>query len=909
MKWTVGTRIGAGFALALAVLIAIGLPSYRSVNSLIEASGWQTHTHIVLRNLEGALSELKDAETGQRGYIITGQESYLEPYHAAIKEVWQVSGELRKLTADNPNQQRRLDALQSLVASKLDELKLSIDLRKSKGFDAALAVVVTGEGKQTMDDARKLIGEMEDEELNLLKVRAQRVSVDAERAISIIVYGVPLALVLLAIAGFLITRNISNPLKKLEFFARGVAETGFGTSRAEAAGSFEVASLAQSINRMLDRLKQEHDKQDESERRVRALLDNMSEGIVSISETGMIELFNPAAERLFGYRSEEVIGRNAAVLMPEPYHSDYDGYLGRYLRTGQALTSGRELTGRRSDGSVFSMDMRITEFSLEGRRQFIGGIRDITERKQAEEKLKESEERLKRALDGSRLALWDYDLSSGKIYLSETWSELLGGPSVATMTTFGQLVTVVPVEDQAVIVAAMVPAIKGQQAGYQVEHRVRRLDGENIWILSEGRVVERDTDGRAQRAIGINRDITERTEAEAARASLEAQLRESQKMEAMGTLAGGVAHDFNNILAAIRGNTMLAKNDLQARPDDALVSLEEIDKAAKRAKDLVQQILIFSRKGVQTFAVQPVRPLVEEAIRLLRSTLPAGVELAAELAEAPLYASVDASQIEQVLINLCTNACHAMKGNAGRIEVGLTEVLLDQTPAQGSPDLHAGQYLRIRVSDNGDGMDAATQGRIFEPFFTTKGVGVGTGLGLSVVHGIVKAHQGAITVESTPGKGTTFLVYLPAAAAPARAERVADAAPASVDGQGKHVLYVDDDASIVFLVSRLLEKAGYRVSGFDRGAAALEAVRADPEAFDLIVTDFNMPGLSGLQVAEELRRIRPGLPVVIASGYITGELTAGARAAGVRQVVYKPDTVDELCRTIRQLLPIETGQT
>ena len=404
-------------------------------------------------------------------------------------------------------------------------------------------------------------------------------------------------------------------------------------------------------------------------------------------------------------------------------------------------------------------------------------------------------------------------------------------------------------------------------------------------------------------------DITERKQAEAARAALEAQLHESQKMETMGVLAGGIAHDFNNILAAIRGNTMLAKKDLQARPDDALVSLEEIDKAAKRANDLVQQILIFSRKGVQTFAGQPVRPLVEEAMRLLRSTLPAGVELAAQLADAPLYASVDATQIEHVLINLCTNAYHAMKGDAGRIEVGLTEVLLDQTAAQLSPDLHPGQYVRIRVSDNGEGMDAATQTRIFEPFFTTKGVGLGSGLGLSVVHGIVKAHQGAITVESTPGKGTTFLVYLPAAAAPAEAERGGhrgDAAVAAVDGQGKRVLYVDDDESLVFLVSRMLETAGYQVSGFDRGEAALEAVRADPQAFDLIVTDFNMPGLSGLQVAEELQRIRPELPVVITSGYITDELTASARAVGVSQVVYKPNTVDELCRTIQQLLPVET---
>jgi len=285
-----------------------------------------------------------------------------------------------------------------------------------------------------------------------------------------------------------------------------------------------------------------------------------------------------------------------------------------------------------------------------------------------------------------------------------------------------------------------------------------------------------DAHGQVANYLSVMSDITERKQGEAARATLETQLRESQKMEAIGVLAGGVAHDFNNIIATILGYTMLAKKDVGARPDEVLQKLEEIDRAAKRAKHLVQQILTFSRRGVQTFVVQPVRPLVEEAMKMLRSAIPAQVELAAKFAATPLYASADAVQIEQVLINLCNNACQAMQDVAGRIEVGLTEVVLDQTAAQCSPDLPPGRYVRISVSDNGCGMDVATQARIFEPFFTTKEVGQGTGLGLSVVHGIAKGHQGAITVESSPAKGTRFDVYLPAVAAPAAAEPLADAA-------------------------------------------------------------------------------------------------------------------------------------
>jgi len=407
---------------------------------------------------------------------------------------------------------------------------------------------------------------------------------------------------------------------------------------------------------------------------------------------------------------------------------------------------------------------------------------------------------------------------------------------------------------------------------------------------------------RAQLFSVILRDISERVAAEAMQASLETQVRESQKMEAMGILASGVAHDFNNIIATILGNTMLAKQDVRARPADVLVSLEEIDKAATRAKNLVHQILTFSRKGVQTLVVQPLRPLVEEAMSLLRSTLPAAVEFAVDLAETPLHAAVDATQIEQVLINLCTNAGHAMKNSAGRIEIGLAEVLLDQSAAQPIPDLHPGRYVRLSVRDNGSGMDEATQARIFEPFFTTKEVGSGTGLGLSVVHGIVKTHAGAITMESAPGMGTRVDVYLPAAAAPLEAVPLAKALPTPVDRQGRHVLYVDDEESLLLLVARMLKRLNYRVSTAAHGAAALAAVRANPGDFDLVVTDFNMPGLSGLQLAQELQRMRPQLPVVISSGFIDAALTTGARAAGVREVFYKQNTVEALCSKIHQLL-------
>jgi len=272
------------------------------------------------------------------------------------------------------------------------------------------------------------------------------------------------------------------------------------------------------------------------------------------------------------------------------------------------------------------------------------------------------------------------------------------------------------------------------------------------------------------------------------------------------------------------------------------------------------------------------------------------------LADVPSRVMADSTQVQQLLLNLCTNAWHALHERSGRIEVALDEITLDADAVRKLPGLEPGRHLRLRVSDNGKGMDAATQKRIFEPFFTTKPVGQGTGLGLSAVHGIVTTHKGAISLESAPGRGSTFWVYFPLVEAPAGELPPAAATYESLRGDGQHVMYVDDDESLVFLVMRMLNRLGYRASGFLDARLALDAVRANPGDFDLAVSDFNMPGLSGLDVALELARIRPDLPVVITSGYITDALRADAKRAGVRALVDKPSTVDGLCQVIQEVL-------
>jgi PAS domain S-box-containing protein len=411
-----------------------------------------------------------------------------------------------------------------------------------------------------------------------------------------------------------------------------------------------------------------------------------------------------------------------------------------------------------------------------------------------------------------------------------------------------------------------------------------------------------DEDGRVVLLLAEGRDVTERRRAEAREHELEAQLLQVQKMESLGTLAGGIAHDFNNILAAILGNAQLARDGLP-REHALHAQLEQISVSGRRARGLVQQILAFSRRDTQELHVQPLQPLVAETLQMLRATLPSRVRLEQRLAEAPLHVCANATQLQQVLMNVGTNAWHALPEAGGCIEVGLRAAEVGGDAPVQLADLPRGRCVHLWVTDSGSGMDEATLQRIFEPFFTTKPVGQGTGLGLSVAHGIVAAHGGAVMVRSRPGAGTTVDVYLPLAdAVPAAADagRCADTpAPA---GRGQHVMYIDDDPVMAPVAEGLLRRAGYRVSAFVDARAALQRLRDDPAGVDIVVTDYNMPDMSGLAVARELAALRPALPVIITSGFIDEELRRGSAQPNVRLLLHKEVACDQLGPAVGRVL-------
>jgi signal transduction histidine kinase/CheY-like chemotaxis protein len=427
------------------------------------------------------------------------------------------------------------------------------------------------------------------------------------------------------------------------------------------------------------------------------------------------------------------------------------------------------------------------------------------------------------------------------------------------------------------------------------EFQLNRLDGSHV--VMECRAYPLSI-GENLLVQVIARDVTGRKAAEEERRSLESQLRRSQKMETIGTLAGGIAHDFNNILTPILGYTDMAIRDGEVA-GSTRADLEQVIQAAHRAKDLVDQILLFGRQGEEERKPLRLRVILKEALKLLRASLSTAIEIRVTVDEecGPILA--DASQMHQVLMNLCTNAAHAMKENGGLLEVSLLPVSVDEVLVRTHPSLHPGTYLCLKVRDTGHGMSAITMDRIFEPFFTTKQLGEGTGLGLSVVHGIVLKHGGDIWVDSELGGGTTFTIFLP---------QVSEEMPAGctddtpVPTGSERVMFVDDEAEIVRMGSKMLVKLGYRVAAFTDSTEALAAFRIHPDEFDLVITDQNMPRVTGAMLAKELIRIRPDVPIILMTGFSEVVTAENFKHLGISEFLMKPLSARVLSNAIRGIM-------
>jgi len=425
-----------------------------------------------------------------------------------------------------------------------------------------------------------------------------------------------------------------------------------------------------------------------------------------------------------------------------------------------------------------------------------------------------------------------------------------------------------------------------------------RKNGERAWIVWTNRGIVDET-GQLIEILCIGNDITDRKRAEVERERLERQLRQAQKMEALGTLAGGIAHDFNNILSAIMGFAELALLDVE-KPSPLRENLQQVFKSSHRARDLVRQILTFSRQSEQERKPFEVGLIVKEALKLLRASLPSTIEVRQKVASSGLMEG-DPTQIHQVLMNLCTNAAHAMRDKGGVLEVSLTEVDLDHDARGELSGLTPGHYLRLTVGDTGHGIEPGILDQVFDPFFSTKGPGEGTGLGLSVVHGIVRSCGGTVKVYSEVGKGTVFHVLLPLIET---AEPVQPPRESPVPRGSERILLVDDEPTLVQLGKQMLEYLGYRVMTQTSSLEALEVFRnlQAGEEFDLVVTDLTIPHLTGIQLALELHRLRPLMPVILCTGFSDLGIAEKARHAGICGILMKPVVMRKMGELVRKVL-------
>ena len=436
-------------------------------------------------------------------------------------------------------------------------------------------------------------------------------------------------------------------------------------------------------------------------------------------------------------------------------------------------------------------------------------------------------------------------------------------------------------------------AKKGKVENLEAEFRLK--DGSLITALMSAVLIQLNN---KPHILTITRDISDLKTAQKEREQLKTQLIQAQKMEAIGTLAGGIAHDFNNILGAIIGYSEMALYDTKKDTMEHY-NIDQVLRAGHRAKDLVKQILAFSRKSEQDKNVISLTPIVEEALKLLRASLPTTIEIRQNIEPGLDAIFADPTQMHQVMMNLCTNSAHAMRDASGILNVELSNEDLDLKKAAQYPELNPGAYVKLSISDTGHGMDAATLDRIFDPYFTTKEQDKGTGMGLAVVHGIVKGHGGIIRIQSEPGKGTRFDILFPVMGRQMESET--EALKALPTGN-EHILFIDDENTLIDLGKSMLKKLGYRVETRTRPDKALEAFQSAPDKFDLVITDMTMPGMTGDSLAAELMKIRADIPVIICTGYSEKIDEKRARNLGVRGLIMKPFTIRSLSRTVRDAL-------
>ncbi len=621
----------------------------------------------------------------------------------------------------------------------------------------------------------------------------------------------------------------------------------------------------------------------------RAILQSAVATIITIDAGGHVQTVNPAAENMFGYAADELIGRNINMLMPEPYRSQHDTYLAKYLATGrrQIIGIGREVAGLRKDGTTFPMHLSVGEFTIGGARYFTGTIVDLSAQRAAEQRF-EREQALFRAIFES--------LPDPLVICDPTGAVRLVNPSFTRV--FGYTEPEVLGESMACLFENTESWMSFLDAGTAAKQsdakphtaRFRRKTGELFPAETLGGAIVGSSGSAVGRLVLIHDATAERQQ--------EAILLQAQRMEAVGQLTGGVAHDFNNLLTVILGNLELLEPKLKDELSRSLAG--EAREAAEMGARLTDRLLTFARRQRLEMQSLNLNEFVLGLTELLRRTIGAPIDLSTALAPDLWPTTADPAQVESAVLNLVLNARDAMP-DGGRLVIETFNATLYDADAMSIPDMAAGDYVVLSVADTGHGMPPEVRTRAFEPFFTTKAAGKGSGLGLATIYGFARQSGGNVTLYSEVGKGTTVNLYLPRSGRRTGAE-APSAEPAIDTGRGETVLVVEDDERVRRLTALRLKELGYRVLEADHGAAAL-AVLAETPDIDIVFSDLVMPGgISGFDLARHLRERYPATRVVLTSGD-SAELLDQAEVAELEfKVLRKPYRQAELARAFRAAL-------
>jgi PAS domain S-box-containing protein len=611
--------------------------------------------------------------------------------------------------------------------------------------------------------------------------------------------------------------------------------------------------------------------------------------LTRISDNTIVDV-NDAFLMTFGFNREEIIGRTSYELnlwgRPEE-RSDWLNMLQGQGRNKYFETRFRTRSDDMKDVLIYA-DLMV----FGGEQYILSLIEDITERKRAEEALSESKKYLDKIINSVADPLFVKDRQHRWVLINEALCSLLGHSreDILSKSDYDYF----PRKEADIFWAKDEVVFTSGHENIN-EETITDAKG-NVHIIITKKTLFTDDRGE-QFLVGVIRDITKQKHSEEEKERLKTQLTQAQKMESIGTLAGGIAHDFNNILSAIIGFSELAKCNI-SDPLKAKSDLEEVLKASDRAKNLVHQILTFSRKTENVYSPLSFPPLIKESLKMLRSGIPTTIEIRQNLIDSGLVMS-DPTHIHQLVMNLCINAAHAMDEPGGVLSVSLKKVDLDATMAW-RLEVSPGPYLQLTVNDNGQGMSTEVMNRIFEPYFTTKELGRGTGLGLSVVHGIVKSHGGAIACRSKLREGTTFDVYLPELEQKVEDRQVLDEEP--MPGGTEKILFIDDEQVLISLAEKMLGTLGYEVITKTNCFDALSFFRDNSDTIDLVITDMTMPAMTGDKLAQNLMSIRHDIPVILCTGYsehITGDR---AKSIGIREFIMKPLEMKALARAIRKVL-------